>query len=343
MKKMGIVFTMIGTLFMLFIVVVTIGVYKTYSTDNSRVTFSNVYYGFIIIDLLFFAVGGFCLAYKPLKKWREQRTIALEAKKRERRPVKEAIPAKEAIPQQKAPIPAVIQIRKPSVPDHISQPQLLQSLYLCENIHPLVGIRYIMGIIMMAGSLLSIPVLADRMPPDYELAYIITATVLFWSGYIIWSAARNKAKLQKTTAFGITMDGFLYYLSLDPIIYEDDRRPITKLGKIIYNSKKLQRVSEAERTQEAFLNSKEAKEKIEDCLNGNQVQDLLCITRMDAPHIFRRNLSNIRIKFWNEKSKRVEKITLFKNNKGFEWILNATSKLDQKIDYRKFEKSLRNK
>ncbi|WP_073590294.1 hypothetical protein [Anaerocolumna xylanovorans] len=336
MKKIGTIFTIIGTILMLFIVFATIMVYQTYA-DASLSTLSNGYYSLIIINLLCFAVGGFCLAYKRLKKWSGQIKLTLETRKAKRRP------AKKSISQQKAPIPAAIRFQKPSVPDNVSQPQWIQSLYLCENIHPLVMIRYIVGIIMMVGTLLSIPALADMLPPDYELAYITVATVLFWSGVLIWRAARSNIKLQKTTGFVITMDGFLYYLSIDRRIYQNNRMPFTKLGRIIYNSKKIQQISEAERTQEAFLNSKEAKEEIEECLNGNQVRDLLCITRMDAPHILRRNTSNIQIKFWNENPNRIERITLFKNNKGFEQILSAINKLDQKIDYREFQKVLRSK
>lgn len=331
---------------MLFIILVTAQIYQTYA-DDSPITFSNVYYVFIIIDLLFFAVGGFCLANKQLKKWRGQVKVKRETREAERRLAERRLAerraAEESIPQQKAPIPAASQVQKPSVPDNVSQPQWIQSLYLCENIHPLVRIRYIAAIIIMAGTLLSIPVLADRIPPDYLLAYVLAATVLFWSGVFIWRAARTNIKLQETTGFVITMDGLLYYLSVDQSIYQVDRRPFTKLGRIIYNSRKLQQINDAERTQEVFLNSKEAKEEIEECLNGNQVRDLLCITRMDAPHILRRNTSNIRIKFWNEKSYRVERVALYKNNKGFEQILSAINKLDQKIDYRQFEKSLHNK
>lgn len=339
MKKIGAVFTIIGTILMLFIVVATIQVYRTYynQANGSPGTFSNVYYGLVIVDLLCFAVGGFCLAYKRLKKWSGQIKQEQEARETKRRP------AKESIPQQKAPVPEAIRFQTPSVPDNVSRPQWIQSLYLCENIHPLVQIRYIVGIIIMAGTLLSIPVFADRLPSGYELAYVTAATVLFWSGVIIWRAARGNIKLQKTTGFVITMDGFLYYLSMDLRIYQDNRMPFTKLGRIIHNSKKIQEISEAERAQEEFLNSKEAKEEIEECLNGDQVRGLFCITRMDAPHILRRNTSNIKIKFWNEKPNRIEKITLFKNNKGFEQILSAINNLDQKIDYRKFEKSLRNK
>ncbi len=284
-----------------------------------------------------FAVGGFCLAYKQLKKWNGQIKLTLETRETKR------ISAKKSISLQKAPIPAAIRFQKPSVPDNVSQPQRIQSLYLCEDIHPLVEIRYIVGIIMMVGTLLSIPVLADLVPPDYALPYIMVATVLFWSGIIIWRAARSNIKLQKTTGFIITMDGFLYYLSLDLRIYQDNRMSFTKIGRIIYNSKKIQEISEAERAQEAFLNSKEAKEEIEECLNGNKVRGLFRITRMDAPHILRRNTSNIQIKFWNEKLYRIERITLFKNNKGFEQILSSINKLDQKINYREFEKDLHNK
>lgn len=336
MKKLAAVFTIIGTILMLFIVVGTIVVYQD-SPDDSPIMFSNAYYYLIIVDLLCFAVGGFCLAHKQLKKWSGQIKITLETRKTKRRP------EKEIILQQKVPIPAAIRFQKPSVPDNMSQPQLIQSLYLCESIHPLVKVRYILGIIMMIGTLLSIPVFVDLLPRDYLLAYVTVATVLFWSGIIIWGAARDNIKLQKTTGFVITMDGFLYYLSIDLSIYQDNRWTFTKLGGIIYNSKKIQQIGEAERTQETFLNSKEAKEEIEECLNGNRVRGLFRITRMDAPHILRRNTSNIQIKFWNEKPNRVEKITLFKNNKGFEQILSAINKLDQKIDYKKFQRSLRNK
>lgn len=331
MKKICTIFTIIGIMLMLFIVVVTTQIYQN-STDDSTIMFSNVYYGFIIIDFLCFAVGGSRLVYKQFKKWSEQIKLILETRKTKK------IPAKKSISQHKAPIPAAIRFQKPSVPDNVSQPQRIQSLYLCENIHPLVTIRYIVGIIMMVGTLASIPVLADQLPPDYTLAYITAATVLFWSGIIILRAARINRKLQKTTGFVITMDGFLYYLSMDLRVYQDNRMPFTKVGEIIHNSREIQQISEAERTQEAFLNSKEAKEEIEECLNGNKVRGLFRITRMDAPQILRKNTSNIQIKFWNENSVRVEKITLFKNNKGFEQILGAIKKLDQKIDYKQFEK-----
>ncbi|MDU6265108.1 MAG: hypothetical protein E6600_11475 [Anaerocolumna aminovalerica] len=336
MKKIGVVFTIIGIILMLFIVFVTILVYQ-YDMDDSPIMFSDGYYSLVKIDLLCFAVGSFCFAYKKLKKLSGQIKLTMETRKAEKRP------AKKSIWHQKAPIPAVIRFQRPNVPDNVSRPQWIQSLYLCENIHPLVIIRYILGIIMMVGTLLSIPILANQLPPDYELAYITVATVLFWSGILIFVAARNNIKLQKTTGFVITMDGFLYYLSINLSIYQDSRIPLTKLGSIIYNSRKIQRISEVERTQEAFLNSKEAKEEIEECLNGKQVRDLFCITRIDAPQILRRNISNIKIKFWNEESNRVERITLCKNNKGFQQILSTINKLDQKINYKVFEKSLRNK
>lgn len=334
MKKIGIIFTIIGTILMLLLVFVTIMVYQTYA-DASLSSFSNGYYGLAIINLFCFAVGGFCLAYKKIKKWGGQIKLAQEARETKQIPVK-------TISKQKAPIPAASRSQKPIVPDHISQPQSIQSLYLCENIHPLVRIRYIVGIIMAAGTLLSIPVLADLVPPDYALLYIMAAMVLFWSGIIIWGAARSNIKLQKTTGFAVTMDGLLYYLSLDLRLYQDNRSSFTKLGRMINNSKKFHEINEAESAQETFLNSKEAKEEIEECLNGNKVRGLFRITRMDAPHITRRNTSNIKLKFWNEKSDRIEKITLFKNIKGFEQILSAINKLDQKINYREFEKDLRN-
>lgn len=335
MKIVRIIFTVIGTILMLFIVLVTFMSYQ-YPIDDSPNTFSNFYYSLIVIDLLCFAVGGSRLAYMKIKKWREQINLVLKTRETKRRS------AIKSMPQQKAPapVPAPTPFQKPSVPQ-VSQPQWIQSLYLCENVHPLVTTRYIMGIIMMVGTLASIPFWADLLQPGYELPYVAGATVLFWSGIIIWRAARIKIKLQKTTGFVITMDGLLYYLSLDPSIYKDSRMPFTRLGRMIYNNRKYQQVSEAERVQEEFLNSKEVKEEIEECLNGNQVRDLFCITRMDAPHILRRNISNIRIKYWNEKSNRIEKIILFKD-KGYERILSTINKLDQKIDYRKFEKSLRN-
>ncbi len=333
MKKIGIIFTIIGTIFMVFMVIATIAVYQTYE-NTSPSSFSNGYYGLVIINLLCFVIGGFCLAYKKIKKWGGQIKLAQENKETKPIPVK-------TIPKKKAPIPAAIRSNKPIVPDNVTQPQLVQSLYLCENIHPLVQIRYIAGIIMAAGTLLSIPVLANLVPPDYALPYIMVAVVLFWSGIIIWGAARSNIKLQKTTGFVITMDGFLYYLSLDLRLYQNNRMPITKLGRIIYNSKKAHEINEAERAQETFLNSKEAKEEIEACINGNKVRGLFRITRMDAPHITHRNTSNIQIKYWNEKAYRIEKITLFKNNKGFEQILSAINKLEQKINYRELIKELR--
>lgn len=327
MKKIGIAFTITATILMLFLIFVTAVVYRVSAGYYSPAMFSNVYYNIVIIDVLCFVAGGFCLSYNKLKKRSEQTKSGLETGK--------------SASQKTAPSQAAIRIKKPSVPDQISQPQWIQSLYLCENIHPLVRIRYMMGVILMAGTLLSIPFLADRLPPDYELACVLSVTVLFWIGVITWTTARTKIKLQRTTGFVITMDGFLYYLNIDPGIYQDSRLPITKLGRIIYNNKKLQRINEAERTQETFLNSKEAKEQIEECLNGNQTRGLFCITRMDAPHVLRRNISNVQIKFWHENLNCVEKIMLFKNNKGYEQILNVINKLDQKIDYREFEKNLR--
>lgn len=341
MKKMGIVFTIIGAILMLFMIFVTIQSYKYYG-DDSMGSFSNAYYYFILIDLLFFVVGGFCLTYKQLKKRSEERKLTLETRKAQSKPATKPVvkPATESISQQNAPNPAPTRLKKPSVPGSASQPQSIQSLYLYENAHPLVIIRCVVGIIMMTGSLASIPFLVEIVPEDYMLAYATAGTVLFWGGLLILRAARFNVKLQKTSGFVVTMDGLLYYLSIDPIVYQDKRIPFTRLGRFIYNTKKIQQESEAERAQEEFLNSKEAKEEIEECLNGNQVRGLFRIARMDAPHIMRRNTSNIHVKFWNEKLNRVEKITLFKNNKGIQQILSTINKLDQKIDYKKFEKGL---
>ncbi|BCJ93829.1 hypothetical protein acsn021_13980 [Anaerocolumna cellulosilytica] len=326
---------------MLFIVIVTTQIYKYYG-DDSIGSFSNAYYYIILIDVLFFAVGGFCLTYKQLKKRSEQRKQILEARKAQSKPATKPVakPATESVSQQTAPKPAPTRLQKPSVPGSASQPQSIQSIYLYENAHPLVIIRCVVGIIMMTGSLASIPFLVEIVPEDYILAYATAATVLFWSGLLILGAARSHAKLQKTSGFVVTLDDLLYYLSIDPIVYQDKRIPFTRLGRFIYNTKKMQQVSEAERAQEEFLNSKDAKEEIEECLNGNQVRGLFRIARMDAPHIMRRNTSNIHVKYWNEKLSRVEKITLFKNNKGIQQILSTINKLDQKIDYKEFEKSL---
>ena len=334
---------------MLFMVFVTIQSYKYYG-DDSMGSLSNAYYYFIIIDVLCFAVGGFCLTYKRLKRWSEQRKLTLKTRELKSKPATETAikstvkpatkPAAESILQQSAQISAKTRPQKPSVPDNASQPQSIQSLYLYENAHPLVIIRYVVGIIMMIGALASIPFLVEIVPEDYILVYAIAGTVLFWSGLFILRAARFHVKLQKTSGFVVTLDGLLYYLSLDPIVYQDKRIPFTRLGRFIYNTKKIQQEGKAEREQEEFLNSKEAKEEIEECLNGNQVRGFFRIARMDAPHILRRNTSNIHVKYWNDTLKRVEKITLFKNNKGMEQILSTINKLDQKIDYRRFEKGL---
>ena len=232
-------------------------------------------------------------------------------------------------------------IQKPSVPDYVSQSQTIQSLYLCENLHPLIGIRYVLGILMMAGSLISIPILAEQIPEEFTLTYVLTATVLFWLGVFILVAARNKSRLQKTTGFITTTEGYMYYLSIEPSVYQQERTPITKLGKIIYYNQQIQKQSNAESAQEEFLNSKEAIEEIEKCLNGKQTKPLFCITRMDAPHISRKNISNFQIKYWNQRIRNIEKITLFTNTKGFEQILDAIKDLDQKIDYRKLKQSIR--
>jgi hypothetical protein len=351
MKKIGIIFTIIGAILMLFMVFVTIQSYKYYG-DDSMGSLSNAYYYFIIIDVLCFAVGGFCLTYKRLKRWSEQRKLTLKTRELKSKPATETAikltvkPATELEPesilQQSARMSAKTRPQRPSVPGNASQPQSIQSLYLCENVHPLVIIRYIAGIIMMAGTLASIPFLVDIVPEDYILAYVTSATVLFWSGILILRAARFHVKLQKTSGFAVTMEGLLYYLSIDPVVYQDNRIPFTRIGRFIYNNRKIQQEGEAEREQEEFLNSREAIREIEECLNGNQVRGLFCITRMDAPHILRRNTSNICVKYWNEKSNRVEKITLFKNNKGFGQIVSAINQLDQKIDYKRFEKGLHN-
>lgn len=181
---------------------------------------------------------------------------------------------------------------------------------------------------MALGSLLAIPLIAERYEDGELLMAGVVLTVIFWIGFMgiifKWKVCRNVS----VETYVISNEEILYRVNFVPVAHQN--RAVTKLGSIIENYRYLTMSSELHDKQVALMQSEAAVSMTEKAINENVAFPLRGqVSRLNSPCILRHNVFGARIRYWNETAERWEKITLLSSNEGFERICQV---IQRKMD-----------
>lgn len=188
-------------------------------------------------------------------------------------------------------------------------------------------------LVLAVGTFLVIPAIVGF---DRKTLGIITCilTIIFWIGFIgaIWTW--QFITDSRTKAFLTTNEQLIYYVKFAARDY--GREPYTKIGQLLHNAKVISAQSELRDAREAYLHSAEFQAMAERVINGAGVPERECMIEcLNSPQIIRDGMSGMKLRYWNEKQEKWQKIKVPRSNEGYEKIRDIVKRRNARFELKK--------
>lgn len=196
-------------------------------------------------------------------------------------------------------------------------------VHLCSDTDIIWKLIGILAATLIAGSLISIPVVCSVMPKEDIGIFACITIIVFWGGIFLFFGVKGHLDGDANVIFATTDQKLLYKLDLNSLFSPMTNIPTSKLGRMAYLNQKGKENESIQKTINSFLEDRKAVEEIMDELinptkkESNVLENEL--KKLNSPAL-KRKLFGTYIKYWDENKEKWELTLLPKKTEDYHKI-----------------------
>lgn len=196
-------------------------------------------------------------------------------------------------------------------------------IHLCAGTDIIWEVIGILAAILIAGSLISIPIVCSILPKENLGIYVCITTIVFWGGVFLFFGVKGHLDGDSNVVFATTNQNLLYKLDLNSLFTSVKNIPISKMRRMAYLNQKGKENESIQKTINSFLEDRKAVEEIMDELinptkkESNVLENEL--KKLNSPAL-KRKLFGTYIKYWDEHKEKWELTLLPKKTEEYDRI-----------------------
>ena len=196
-------------------------------------------------------------------------------------------------------------------------------VHLCGGTDIIWKVIATLAAILIAGSLVSIPIGCSIVPEENIAIFACIDIVIFWGSVFLLFGVKGHISGDKNIVFATTDQKLIYMLNLNLLFSPMSDIPISSIGRMAYFHEKGKEYASVQEKIDAFMEDREVVEKIMDeLINPKKTEEHLLkeeFKKLNSP-VIKKKLLGTYIKYWDQNTGKWELTLLPKLTEGYTQI-----------------------
>lgn len=196
-------------------------------------------------------------------------------------------------------------------------------IHLCSGTDMIWKIIAALAVVLIVGSLISIPIVCSVVPEESIGIYACITIIIFWGSIFLFFGVKGHLSGDANVVFATTDQNLLYKLDLNQLFSPMSNIPISKIRRMAYFNEKGKENESIQKTIRSFLEDRKAvEEMLDEVINlkkgeSHALEDEL--NKLNSP-VLKRKLFGTYIKYWDERKEKWELTLLPKATEDYDKI-----------------------